>query len=69
MLPNGIRIGIPFDKALEIDPSLKYNDEYEDYDSKLGYRVENNLENNTILSISIFIKETLNDEKFFKYEW
>ena len=68
-LPNGIRIGMPLDVALKIDPSLKFNDWEEDFESLEGYRIEDNLDNNTVLSISIFIKEALDDEIFFRYEW
>lgn len=68
-LQNGIRIGMPLDEALKIDPSLKFNDWDEDFESLEGYRIEDNLDNNTVLSISIFIKEALDDEIFFRYEW
>ncbi len=68
-LPNGIRIGMSMEEALKIDPSLSFNDWDEDFESSEGYRIEDNLDNNTVLSISIFIKEALNDEIFFRYEW
>ena len=60
---------MPLDEALKIDPSLKFNDWDEDFESLKGYRIEDNLDNNTVLSISIFIKEALDDEIFFRYEW
>lgn len=68
-LPNGIRIGMSLEEALKIDPSLKYNDWNEDFESSNGYRIEDNLDNNTVLSITIFIKEVLDDELFYQYEW
>ena len=68
-LPNGIRIGTPLEEALKIDPSLRYDDWDEDFESSDGYRIEDNLDDNTVLSIAIFIKEALDDEVFFKYEW
>lgn len=68
-LYNGIKIGMSLDEAIKIDPSLKYDDWNEDFQSKNGYWLENDLDNNTILSISIFIKELQDEETFFKYEW
>lgn len=68
-LPNGIKIGMKMEEALKIDPSLKFDDWNEDFESANGYWIEDNLDDNTVLSISIFIKEVLDDEVFFKYEW
>lgn len=68
-LPNGIKIGMAMDEALKIDPTLEYDDWNEDYNSKQGYWIEDNLDNNTVLSITIFIKEVLDDELFFQYKW
>ena len=68
-LPNGIKIGMPLEEALKIDPSLKYDDWNEDYHSENGYWIEDNLDNNTVLSITIFIKEVLDEEVFYRYEW
>ena len=68
-LPNGIKIGISMDEAIKIDSSLFYDDWNEDYQSKKGYWLEDNLDDKTVLSITIFIKEVLDDEVFFKYEW
>ena len=68
-LPNGIKIGIPMEEALKIDSSLKYDDWNEDYQSNLGYWIEDNLDDNTVLSITIFIKEVLDDNVFFDYKW
>ena len=68
-LPNGINIGMKMEQALTIDPSLQFDDWNEDYISLKGYRIEDNLDDNTVLSISIFIKEVENDDTFFSYEW
>lgn len=69
MLPNGIAIGMPIQKALEADSGLIYDDWEEDYQSAKGYWLEDDLETNTVLSISIFIKEAMDDEVFDRYEW
>lgn len=69
LLSNGIKIGMPMNEALKIDPSLQYDDWNEDYQSEQGYWIEDNLDDNTVLSITIFIKEVMDDETFFKYEW
>ena len=68
-LENGIYIGMPIEDALSIDPTLAYNDEEEDYGSEEGYWLEDNLETNTVMSITIFIKELLDEDLFFTYEW
>lgn len=69
ILPNGIRIGMPIDEALKIDPSLKFDDWNENFESDNGYWLEDDLTNNTVLSISVFIKEVLDDDVFYRYEW
>lgn len=68
-LPNGIKIGTKMKDALKIDPTLKYDDWNEDFESADGYWLEDNLDDNSVLSIAIFIKETLDDDSFFSYEW
>lgn len=68
-LPNGIHIGMSIEKAKEIDNTITFNDWEECYESKLGYWLEDNLDDGTIMSITIFIKEILDDETFFSYEW
>jgi hypothetical protein len=69
VLPNGIKIGMPMEKALVLDSELSYDDWEEDYQSPKGYWIEDDLDRNTVMSISIFIKEALNEEEFDKYEW
>ena len=56
-------------KACEIDPDLKYDDWEEDYQSSQGYWLEDDLGSGKVLSISIFIKEALNEEVFEEYKW
>ena len=68
-LPNGIKIGMPLDDALKIDPTLKYDDWNEDFQSDFGYWIEDDLDNNTVLSIAIYIKEVLDDDTFYSYKW
>lgn len=68
-LPNEIKIGMPMKQACEIDKSLEYDDWNEDWNSKEGYWIEEELTNNTVATISIFIPELENDEEFDKYEW
>ncbi len=68
-LSNGISIGMKIDEALEIDPDLEYDDWEEDYQSPQGYWLEDDLDNGTVMSISIFIKEALDEELFEKYNW
>ena len=68
-LPSGIKIDTSMDEAIKIDPSLRYDDWNEDYQSKRGYWLEDNLDDGTVLSMTIFIKEVMDDAVFFKYEW
>ena len=34
-----------------------------------GYWLEDNINDNSVMSISIFIKEAIDDDLFDKYEW
>jgi hypothetical protein len=68
-LESGVSIGMPMDKAIRLDPELKYNDWEEDWNSPKGYWIEDELDNNTVATITVFIKEILDDELFYKYEW
>ena len=68
-LSNGISIGMKLDEALAIDPDLEYDDWEEDYQSPHGYWLEDDLDNGTVMSITIFIKEALDEELFEKYNW
>ena len=68
-LENGIEIKMTIEDAQKIDNSLKYNDDEEDYESPNGYWIEESLESGKIESITIFIKEVLDDEEFYSYSW
>ena len=66
---NGLFIGMPMAEAVVTDSTLKYNDEEEDYASVEGYWVEDNLYTNKVMCITVFIKELLDEEVFFTYNW
>lgn len=68
-LLNGISVGTNIEDAKKIDPSLKYDDWNEDWSSDDGYWLEESLDNSSIISITIFIKELLDEDLFEKYEW
>lgn len=68
-LPNGIRIGMPMNEAMKIDSSLEFDELNEEYKSSMGYWLEDDLDTNTVMSITIFIKEALDDDLFFNYKW
>lgn len=69
LLENGIRIGMSINEAQEIDPSIIFEDDEEYYSSDLGYWLEDDIETKAIISITIFIKEILDDDLFFSYQW
>lgn len=69
VLENGIQIGMSFDDAKRIDSELTYDDWNEDWNSPKGYWLEDDIDNQTVSSITIFIKEVLDDDVFDKYEW
>ncbi len=68
-LPNGINTGMTISAAKELDSSLEYDDWNEDYESTCGYWLEDDVETGTIISISIFIKELLDEEQFDFCNW
>ncbi len=68
-LPNGICTGMKIIDAESIDPNLRYDDWNEDYESDAGYWLEDDVENGEITSISIFIKELLDEEQFDFCNW
>ena len=61
-LPNGIKLGMNIDEALNIDKTLKYNDWEEDYETENGYWIEDNCETNAVISIVVFVREVDNRE-------
>lgn len=68
-LQNGIAIGTSMDEAKRIDSSLKFDEWNEDWSSEHGYWLEDSLDTNQVISITIFIQELLDDDLFEKYEW
>ncbi len=68
-LPNGIHIGMSMEEAKQIDKTLTFDEWEENYVSQNGYWIEDNLDDDTIMSITIFIKELLDDDTFFSYKW
>ena len=68
-LDNGICIGTSIDKAKDIDPTLVYEDFDEYYSSSLGYWIEDDVDSQKVISITIFIKALLNEDEFFTYNW
>jgi len=68
-LNNGICIGMSIDDAKKLDINIEYNDDNEEYISPSGYWLEESLLSGKIESITVFIPEVLDDEKFFSYEW
>lgn len=68
-LPNGISLGMPIEKAELLDPSLSFDDWNEVYQSDNGYWLEDDIDTKTVMSISIFIKELLDDDNFDYCDW
>ncbi len=68
-LPNGIGIGMKMSDVVKVDSNIKYDDWEEDWQSPDGYWLEDEPLNDTVLTITIFIRELLNDELFEQYNW
>ncbi len=68
-LPNGISLGTSIEDAKTMDPSLQYDDWNEIYLSNNGYWIEDNIDTKTVLSISIFIEELLDEDTFDYCNW
>jgi hypothetical protein len=68
-LPNGIGIGMKMTDAMKIDPKIKYDDWDEDWQSIDGYWIEDDPSDDTVMTITVFIKELLDDELFEQYRW
>ncbi len=65
---HGLYIGMKMSEAEQLDPTIEYNDEDEDFISKEGYWINDEIESGLICAITIFLPE-LDSEDFFKYEW
>ena len=68
-LPNGISLNSSIEEAISKDSSLAFDDWNEIYLSDSGYWIEDDPETNRVLSISIFIKELLDDDNFDYCRW
>lgn len=68
-LSNGISIGTKIENALQIDNTLHFDDWNEDWCSAEGYWLEEDIITKEVVSITIFIKELLDDDLFDKYQW
>ena len=68
-LPNGIGIGTEMKDAKAIDPELEFDDWEEDWQSPKGYWLEDDLDTKKVMTITVFIRELLDEESFDKYEW
>ncbi len=68
-LPNGIRTGMKVSEATETDSSLAFDDWNEDYESDAGYWLEDDVDSGEIISISIFIRELLDEDQFDHCNW
>ena len=69
ILENGITTNMSIKEASLIDDSIVYNEDEEDFESSNGYWLEESLDTGKIESITIFIKELLDDDIFYSYEW
>ena len=68
-LPNGIGIGMKMINVMEIDPNIKFDEWEEDWQSSDGYWIEDDPSNDTVMTITVFINELLDDELFEQYNW
>ncbi|TQR39809.1 hypothetical protein C7Y47_01925 [Lysinibacillus sphaericus] len=65
---NKIRVGMHIDEVLKLEPSFIYDEFEEVYCSSKGVYIETDPVNNTVLWISVFIKE-IDDPDFIRGEW
>lgn len=68
-LENGIKIGTLIDEAQSIDDELYYDDWNENWTSDKGYWLFDTVESKKVEAFSIFIKEVLDDDVFYSYDW
>ena len=57
------------EEAKKLDPDLVFDDWNEDYESPEGYWFEDDIDTKTVDSISVFIKEILDEDRFDYCEW
>ncbi|MBO2945201.1 hypothetical protein JJQ72_14580 [Paenibacillus sp. F411] len=65
---NEIQIGMSMEEVLKIEPSFEYDEFEEVYGSPKGIYIETEPIDNTVLWISIYIKE-IDNEDFEKGNW
>lgn len=70
-LENGIKIGMKINDALRIDSSLKFEDWEEIFISKNNYILEDECEENKIITMTIGVDEIFSDDSdsFYDYLW
>lgn len=68
-LENGIKIGTKVKDLKKYDNTIFFDDWNENWESKKGYWLFDTVESGKIYMFSIFIKECLNDDEFYSYEW
>ena len=66
---NGIKLGMTMEEAIRIDPTIRYNEDDEDYISDNGYWLEIDAETDKIVSITVYVPEADDSSVFFTYEW
>ena len=54
-MPNGLKIGMPIEEASKIDTELKFDDWEEDWQSPLGYWIQDEA-TSKIVTITIFVE-------------
>lgn len=69
VLPNGVALGISIEEAGKLDPSLSFDDWNEVYQSENGYWLEDDIDTKKVMSVSIFIKELLDEDNFDYCNW
>ena len=64
-----INTGLQIGDVISMDNTLEYSDWNEDYESQLGYWLEDDVETGKIMSITVFIKEILDEDTFDRCKW
>ena len=57
-----------FAEMEKIDPTLEYNDDDEDFSSKDGYWLLDDIDTKKVVTITIFLSVVETDD-FYDYEW
>ena len=66
---NGLYVGMKMSDAEQIDTTLEYNEDDEDFISENGYWINDLVESGLICAITIFIPEAKDTDSFFAYAW